>query len=250
VALNDPKPCCVGAEALLTQLLDVARNSALAEMASAIAHEINQPLGAIATFSQAGDRLLNRADPMVGRALDVFREINSEALAAGEGIRRIRRLFDQGNPERHLRPMAQVIEELRPVLETMAQSARIPLVVAVEGSTPNVLIDKLRIQHVIFVLVQNALDACAQSRPPPPIELSAHVERHAVEVSVVDSGCGVDEEDRQHLFRPFYTTKSNGTGLGLASSRAIVEAHEGTIGFEGLLAGGCRFWFRLPIVPN
>src|ERR1019366_10795020 len=102
-------------ESILNQLMEIARISALAEMASGIAHELNQPLGAIATFSQAGDRLLNRPEPLVARALDVFRQINTEALGAGEGIRRIRRLFDQDEITRLRFQMSDVIEELRPV---------------------------------------------------------------------------------------------------------------------------------------
>ena len=89
-----------GPDLILKQLMEIARASALAEMASGVAHELNQPLGAIATFSQAGERMLNRPDPMVGRALDVFRQINREALGAGEGIKRIRRLFEQELPKR------------------------------------------------------------------------------------------------------------------------------------------------------
>ena len=80
--------------------MDMSRISALAEMASGIAHELNQPLGAIAAYSQAGSRLLNRPEPLVARALDVFLDINTQALKAGEGIRRIRRLFDQTEPMR------------------------------------------------------------------------------------------------------------------------------------------------------
>jgi two-component system sensor kinase FixL len=255
VAVSDLEPGWVGSEVILRQFVEIARSSALSEMASAIAHEINQPLGAIATFSQAGDRLLNRADPMVGRALEVFREINSEALAAGDGIRRIRKLLESATPERSLGRIPPVIEELRPVLEMMANSANIPFSVMVETPSPDLLLDKRRIQHVIFALVQNALDACAVVKPvirtePSRIELSARSDRYAVEISVTDSGCGIDEDVRRQLFRPFFTTKSKGTGLGLASSRAIVEAHEGAMGFEECATGGCRFWLRLPILPS
>ena len=136
VAVSDLEPGWVGSEVILRQFVEIARSSALSEMASAIAHEINQPLGAIATFSQAGDRLLNRADPMGGRALEVFREINSEALAAGDGIRRIRKLLESATPDRSLGRIQPVIEELRPVLEMMANSANIPFSVMVETPSP------------------------------------------------------------------------------------------------------------------
>ena len=94
-------------------------------MASGIAHELNQPLGAIATYSQAGDRLLNRPEPVGAGALDVFRQINTEALAAGEGLRKIRKLFDQDDITRQPYAMSDVVEELRPVFEMMAEWAEV-----------------------------------------------------------------------------------------------------------------------------
>ncbi len=237
----------LGSAAILNRLLEIARISALAEMASGIAHELNQPLGAIATFSQAGDRLLNRPEPMVERAIDVFRQINSEALGAGEGIRRIRRLFDQDDIKRARSQMAEVVEELAPVFGMMAEWQGVELTLDVAAPLPEVAIDRLRVQHVLFSLFQNALEVSVKGRIGPRVSLVVRADRYAVETSIIDSGAGIAKETRDQLFKPFFTTKPNGTGLGLASSRAIVEAHEGTIGFESEAAGGTRFWFRLPI---
>lgn len=237
----------LGSAAILNRLLEIARISALAEMASGIAHELNQPLGAIATFSQAGDRLLNRPEPQVTRALDVFRQINSEALGAGEGIRRIRRLFDQDDIKRSGAQMSEVVEELRPVFDMLAQWAGVELTYDVVPPLPEVSIDRLRVQHVLFSLFQNALDVSVQNPASRWVKFGIHAEKYAVEISVTDSGCGIAPETRGQIFKPFFTTKPHGTGLGLASSRAIVEAHEGTIGFEADAGGGTRFWFRLPI---
>jgi two-component system sensor kinase FixL len=245
--LNEVDSYPRGSAAILSRLLEIARISALAEMASGIAHELNQPLGAIATYAQAGDRLLNRTEPQVARALDVFRQINTEALAAGEGIRRIRRLFDQDDLTRARYLMSEVIDELRPVFEMIAQWAGVELAIDVSPALPAVSIDRLRVQHVLFSLFQNALDVSMQNKDSRRVVLSSRADRYAVETSITDSGAGIPEETRRQLFRPFFTTKPRGTGLGLASSRAIVEAHEGTIGFEGEPAGGTRFWFRLPI---
>src|ERR1700722_18935262 len=100
--------------------MELSRIAALAEMASGIAHELNQPLGAIATFSQAGDRLLNRPEPMVARARDVFQQINQEALNAGEGIRRIRRLFVHAEPVCAPCLMSDLVAEMAPALEALA----------------------------------------------------------------------------------------------------------------------------------
>lgn len=245
--MNELNPKHTGSAVILNRLLEIARISALAEMASGVAHELNQPLGAIATFSQAGDRLLNRPEPEITRALDVFRQINSEALGAGEGIRRIRRLFDQDDIKRSRSQMSEVIEELRPVFDMLAQWANVTLKFDVAAPLPEVLIDRLRVQHVLFSLFQNALDVSVQNPSAPWVRFGVRAEKYSVEISITDSGCGIPPETRSQIFKPFFTTKPRGTGLGLASSRAIVEAHEGTIGFEGDAAGGTRFWFRLPV---
>jgi len=219
-------------------------------MASGVAHELNQPLGAIATFSQAGDRLLNRPEPLVARALEVFRQINTEALGAGEGIRRIRRLFDQDELKRSRSQMLEVIEELRPVFEMIAAWSDVGLRLDLPQSLPAVSIDRLAVQHVLFSLFRNAVDAGTSKAPLAQVTLGARADRYAVEISVTDSGAGIPPETRDRIFKPFFTTKPHGTGLGLASSRAIVEAHEGTIGFTAEASGGTRFWFRLPITDS
>ena len=140
----------VGSEAIVNRLMELSRVAALAEMASGIAHELNQPLGAIATFSQAGDRLLNRPEPMVSRARDVFQQINTEALNAGDGIRRIRSLFDHAEPMRIKCQMSDLVGELVPALQALACAANISLKVDVQSRLPQVSADRLRIQLVLF----------------------------------------------------------------------------------------------------
>jgi C4-dicarboxylate-specific signal transduction histidine kinase len=228
---------------LLGQLMRIARISALEEMASGIAHELNQPIGAIATFSQTGERMLNRPEPMVAETREILQNITSEALKAGSGIHRIRTLFQVPDAVRTAVQMGEVIGELEPVLQLLADRAGLHLRIDVQPALPAVSIDRLRIQHVVFSLVQNALEAsgnCGVVR----IEVSG--DRYAVTTAISDSGAGVPVGIRSQLFRPFFTTKAAGTGLGLASSRAIVEAHEGSIGLEDNTPSGARFWFRLP----
>ncbi len=230
--------------------MEFARVSALAEMASGFAHELNQPLGAIATFAQAGERMLDRPDPMVKRALDVFRQINQAALGAGAGIQRIRGLFERGTPTRTRCRLSEVIAELRPVLDILASSSNSTVRVDVPEALPDLLIDRVRIQHVLFALTQNAVDAGVEASAAPSIRIDVSADRYSVETGVTDSGAGVPAGVREQLFRPFFTTKPQGTGLGLASSRAIIESHEGSIGFNNLPAGGSRFWFRLPVASG
>jgi C4-dicarboxylate-specific signal transduction histidine kinase len=229
--------------------MEIARASALAELASGISHEINQPLGAIAAFSQAGERLLNRPDPQVDRAAEVFRHISQQALSAGEGIRRIRRLYDQTATSPNRCTMGELVTELRPVLEMLAATHRGTLEVVLTAEQPLLLVDRLRIQHVLFALVQNAFEATGGCPHPASVTITVVGDRYGVETSIVDNGAGVPVEIQNQLFQPFFTTKPRGTGLGLASCRAIVEAHEGTLGFERLPAGGSRFWLRLPHSP-
>lgn len=252
VTRNSAEPGLDGDEAarppLLDQLMAISRASALEEMASGIAHELNQPLGAITTFAQAGERLLARPDASLASAREVFQLISKEALGAAEGIRRMRRLFQRENFSKTRCAIEDVVRELTPALELLATEANIKLVVQLAPDLPLVSIDRLRIQHVLYTLVQNALDATLEDPGQAPLVVRLEVggDRYGVEVAVVDAGCGVRPEQRAQVFHPFFTTKRAGTGLGLASARAIVQAHEGSIGFDSLEAGGTRFWFRLP----
>lgn len=229
--------------------MELSRVAALAEMASGIAHELNQPLGAMATFSQAGDRLLHRPEPMVARAREVFQQINQEALNAGEGIRRIRRLFDHSQPKCLPCHMSALVAEVAPALNVLARAAEIELKVNLQSRLPEVNVDRLRIQLVLFSLVQNAIEASAQNSGAE-VRIDVRADRYAVETSIVDSGAGIPDERIAKIFRPFFTTKIGGTGLGLASSRATIEAHEGSIAFEKALPAGSRFYFRLPILAS
>lgn len=233
---------------LLDQLMAISRSSALEEMASGVAHELNQPLGAITTFAQAGERLLNRPDASLESAREVFQLISKEALAAAEGIRRMRRLFNRDNIVKVPSSIGDVIHELSPALELLANEAGITLDVRVDRGLPLVGIDRLRIQHVLYTLAQNAFDATQANaqRDHRVVVIAVSGDRYGVEIGVTDSGTGIPAEQRVQVFHPFFTTKPEGTGLGLASARAIVQAHEGTIGFAAMPSGGTRFWFRLP----
>jgi C4-dicarboxylate-specific signal transduction histidine kinase len=240
----------LGSEDILDQMLEITRNIALGEMASGIAHELNQPLGAIATYAQAGVRMLERNEPMTARAAEVFKQISQEALNAGEGIRRIRRLFDQDGDRRERCRMAELLTEIMPVLDLVARRHAGRIDVQSLADLPEVEVARVKIQHVVFALVQNAFEASPGDGSRPLVLIRLASDRYGCETSVVDSGSGIHADRQNSLFRPFYTTKARGTGLGLASSRAIIEAHQGTIGFENQAGGGCRFWFRLPVAAS
>jgi len=248
--VDDSRPKMQDPRALLEQLLQVARISALEEMASGIAHELNQPIGAITTFAQAGQRMLERPQPLIGPAAEVMRHISNEALNAGEGIRRIRSLFHGHHAQRVACNLEDVIAELLPILELLASRGGAKLQFSAQSSLPAVAIDRLRIQHVLFTLVQNALEAPTHNGAVPAVRIDLTGDRYGVAIAVEDRGLGIPDEAREQLFRPFFTTKAHGTGLGLASSRAIAQLHEGSLDVENIAGGGTRFCLRLPASVN
>lgn len=243
---TQPRPEDPRTTLLLEQLLQIARISALEEMASGIAHELNQPIGAIATFAQAARRMLDRPDPMVRPSVEVLQHIAAQALNAGQGIHRIRARFDGHYEGRIECALPEVIGELAPVLRLLADRRGAALTFYTQEALPRVVIDRLRIQHVLLVLVQNALEAPTPDNERAQVHVAVSGDRYGVQVAVEDRGAGIDDGHRPYMFSPFFTTKSCGTGLGLASSRAIAEAHEGSMVFENINGGGARFMLRLP----
>lgn len=229
---------------LLEKLLHVARLCALEEMASGLAHELNQPIGAIATFAQAGRRMLARPDPLLAEALDVFERIGAEALSAGAGIHRIRQWFAGCAINRIVYRYSQLLDEVMPVLQLLADRCGTALTLERASELPVVVIDPLRIQHVLLTLVQNAVEASGPG--PAAVHIDVTGDRFGIKTTVEDQGSGIPDAIRESIFRPFFTTKAHGTGLGLAASRTIIEKHDGQIGFENAQNGGARFWFHLP----
>jgi C4-dicarboxylate-specific signal transduction histidine kinase len=237
-------------DTFLNELLEISRISALEEMASGMAHELAQPLGAIATFSNAAERMLNRPEPLVARALDVLSQISHEALTAGERLQGIRHLFAQPRIQQTRCQMSDILAEVRPVLDSAALRVNVGLRVDLPAALPDVRVDRLRIEHVLLALVKNAVDASASIVGERVVSIDVSAQRYTVETGISDLGDGVSPEVEAKLFRAFFTTKEKGTGLGLASCRAIIESHDGTIGFQNVPTGGVRFWFRLPIAQD
>jgi C4-dicarboxylate-specific signal transduction histidine kinase len=248
--MNDVNTAASSSTAFLNRLLEIDRTSELAEMISGIAHELNQPLAAMATFSQAGVRMLDRAEPLTGRSLDVFHEISHEALQAGARLQKLRRLFDAAPPQQTRCKMADLVAEVQPVLSSLALGVCARLQIEVASDLPEVFVERLKIQRILLALVRNAADASSSLHADRIIRIDVLAERYFVETSITDAGAGVPTELQPQLFHPFFTTKSAGHGLGLSSSRAIVESHGGSIGFSTVPTGGARFWFKLPVATR
>ena len=187
-------------------------------------------------------------------------EIKTKGLRGATVKHRIQQDLDQAGEltEDNLQFLESVLEseygqqvpELQPVLDSLASRYGATLDVRCDNELPTIAVDRLRVQHVLLTLVQNAFEAPRAAGKANDVCIEVTSDRYTVRTSVTDSGIGIPEQHKPQIFRPFFTTKGEGTGLGLASSRAIIESHEGTIGFEDVAGGGTRFWFCLPALSG
>jgi PAS domain S-box-containing protein len=235
----------------LQSLAHVARVSSMGEMASAIAHEINQPLTAIANYAFACIRLLRMGKADTAEALDVMQRVAAEAERAGEVVRKMRSFVrgDEGQLAA-VDPNFLIAEVLRLAAPEARQSG-VELVSAPAAPVPKVLADSIQIQQVLLNLVRNAVEAIAASASAERVVrvATAAGESGFVDMVVADTGPGLPPDAREKVFEPFYTTKPDGIGIGLALSRSIVEAHGGRL--AALEVGrGAAFQVRLPVVTE
>jgi PAS domain S-box-containing protein len=225
-----------------------ARVSTLGELTASIAHEINQPLGAIGASADAGLRWLNRPAPDLDEVRSSLERMNADARRASEIIARIRSMAARRPPERVLVSIDDLISEVSQFLRHEAQSRRVTVSYHSAAAGPKVLADRTQLQQVVVNLVVNALQAIAQaSAIDRKIAISTEaVDAAAIRCTVEDSGPGIKPEHLSRLFDSFFTTKEGGMGMGLSICRSIVEAHGGRIGADNnTIHGGARFWFEL-----
>jgi two-component system sensor kinase FixL len=234
------------------RLTHVARLSTMGEMATGLAHEINQPLTAIATYAQAAVRLMDAAggaDPAELRGALV--QITAQALRAGEVIRRLRGFVKNRAARTETLDMNRLIEDVRVLAEADARASDVRLTLELAPGLPPVGADPVQIQQVLLNFVRNAIDALLET-PGAKREVILRTGRNGpdVEVAVIDRAGGIPPEVALQLFNPFFTTKATGTGLGLAISRSIIRAHRGTLGHRPTPGGGTTFHFSLPPLPG
>jgi signal transduction histidine kinase len=229
----------------------VGRLTLLDEVASAMAHELNQPLAAIATFSQAGERLLNQPEPRLEKAKQVFQEISQQALRAGDLIRNMRGLIKRQAPSTTRIRVGELIERFAITAQPMARTHHVEFLISTEIPSAYIEVDVTQITQVLAILFQNSLDALEQEGAKGKvIELAVGATNSAVSLSILDTGIGITADTAAQLFKPFFSTKDNGTGLGLISARNILETYGSRLEFANLPEGGCRFSFTLPTIPS
>jgi two-component system sensor kinase FixL len=237
---------------LLTQerLTRVGRFATLGELAAGVAHELNQPLTAITTYAHACERYLDMETTDDADLREALREIAVEGLRAGEIIRRLRRLVRPERAERQPTNINSVLGELEILLQADARLNDTRLRLCFSSGLPLVSADCVQLQQVVLSLVRNSFEALAANLPGQrEIEIAtARTVANDVEIRVADNGPGVAAEVSGKLFEPFTTTKLNGTGLGLAMSRTLIESHKGTIGMRAVEPHGAMFYVRLPAI--
>ncbi len=229
------------------RLQSVGRLTLLGEVASGLAHELNQPLAAITTFAQAGERLLGLPEPRVEKAQQVFREVSQQSLRAGEIIRHMRSLIKRRAAQVELVSSDVLMSDFLALANPMARASQVQLLTRIEGAQRPVRVDVTQIHQAMMILFQNALEATREAAgSAPQVRVALLNTAAGLEWSISDQGPGVSEAIARQMFQPFFSTKEQGTGLGLISCRNILEAHGCRLSFENLPAGGCRFWFVLP----
>ncbi|HTT01810.1 MAG TPA: ATP-binding protein [Steroidobacteraceae bacterium] len=235
-------------EPLHGRMLHVSRLATIGEMAAGVAHELNQPLTAITNYAQACDRLLAKPDADLGDVRQALREIASQAVRAGDIIRRLRTLA-RGNPiERASTDINTVVTEILELLQPDARLHAARLLVELGTALPPVCVDRVQIQHVILNLARNALEAMnSSSSAVRQLQIrTARAGDADIEVCVCDSGPGLAPAALERMFDPFFSTKPDGTGLGLPISNTIARAHGGSLGYRPNEPRGACFYIRLP----
>lgn len=231
---------------LQSELAHVSRLTDMGTLATSIAHELNQPLTAIANYVETARDMLARPDAetieMVREALD---ECAKQSIRAGQIVRRLRDFMSRGETERRVESLSRLIGEAQALALVGAKEEGIDVDLALDPTADLVLVDRIQIQQVLVNLIRNALEAMAHS-PVRHLEIRSDVQGDGfVRITVSDSGPGLAEDIADNLFQPFVTTKATGMGIGLSICQTIVRAHEGRIWAEPSPLGGVAFHFTI-----
>lgn len=236
---------------LQSELIHVSRLSAMGTMASTLAHELNQPLTAIANYMEAACVLLSAPDEETIELLrEAVRESAAEALRAGSIVRRLRDFVARGEVDMRPEQLSTLVEEATRLALVGARERNIRTFYDLDSSLDLVVVDRIQIQQVLVNLLRNAVEALADA-PARDIHISSATDRDGmVRVSIADTGTGLSSQIAEQLFKAFTTTKSSGMGLGLSICRTIIEAHGGRIWYEDRPGGGAMFHFTLIVAKE
>jgi two-component system, LuxR family, sensor kinase FixL len=234
---------------LQSELLHVSRLSAMGQMASALAHELNQPLTAIMNYVKAATRTMSALEgPQIEKAREWMEKATNQTARAGQIIRHLRDFIEKRESSQTYENLNKVVEEAIALGLVGSADTNVKVHLELDPSISPNLIDKVQIQQVLINLIRNAIEAMHDS-PRRHLTIRTEAEEDAIEVGVSDTGPGLSEEVAARLFQPFVTTKEKGMGIGLSICQSIIEAHNGRIWATSNQDGGVEFRFRLPVTP-
>jgi PAS domain S-box-containing protein len=229
------------------ELERVSKATTIGELTASIAHEINQPLAAIAANASAGLNWLRRESPDLGETLKVLERVKSDATRAADVIRSLQALARKARPVHAEVDLHAMILEVCTLTRADMRRHSVRLTTDLAAADPHVLADSVQIQQVLLNLVANAIDAMgANGDQPRVLTLSTSRSADRVRVRVADTGSGVAAADRESVFEPFFSTKAEGMGMGLAICRSVIEAHAGRLWNAPAKPVGTEFVFELP----
>lgn len=230
------------------RMLQVSRLATIGEMAAGVAHELNQPLTAIANYAHACERLLSRPGANLDDIRTAMHEIGGQAVRAGDILRRLRSLAQSQPTRRERADVNAMIEAIRDLILADGRVHRAQVRFELAAQLPSFSIDTVQIQHVVLNLVRNGLEAPGETNAPTRelIVRTGLAPDGDIEISVLDNGPGLSPQAVERLFDPFFSTKAEGTGLGLAISNTLVRAHGGSLNYRPNMPHGACFSVRLP----
>ena len=235
---------------LTAELVHTSRLSAMGQLSSSLAHELNQPLTAIVNYSEAARQMLETAaTPVSPRIPDLLEKTARQAERAGAIIRRLRSFVEKGSVERSASDLGQIVAEAAELATVGAKLDGVSIIYDFAVDLSPLQVDRIQIQQVVVNLVRNAIEVLREVERRVIKIQTAQVDG-AQEVAVIDSGPGIPAEIAQDLFKPFITTKKHGMGIGLSISHSIIEAHGGRIWVEPNPNGGTIFRFQIPERPQ
>ena len=236
---------------LQSELVHISRLTAMGEMASTLAHELNQPLSAIANYLKGSQRLLEGKPDQLSKTLrGALDKAAEQALRAGQIIRRLRDFVSRGETERRVESITKLVEEASALALVGAKERGVRVTFQLDPRAELVLADKVQVQQVLINLLRNGIDATEESDRRELVITTRVAAGDTIAISVADTGSGVAPEVAEQLFQPFVTTKRQGMGVGLSISRTIIEAHGGEIWLEPNPGGGTIFHFTLRAVSK
>lgn len=234
----------------LDELAHVTRLGLMGELASGIAHEVNQPLTAISAYSQACLTLIENKNYDQTLLAETLHKTSTQALKAGQIIHRMRDFVKSKKIHRSTIDINSLINDAIGLCESYFKLNSITLQLQLKHPIPSLCIDAIQIEQVILNLIKNSIEALTNVQPSTLRKLSIQTainENNAIEIRVKDNGPGINLTEQNKILTPFYTTKSEGMGMGLSICRSIIEAHKGTLRFNSEPGKGSTFYFTLPI---